>query len=85
VSDIQGAEFPVFAHLADSGLAGRIDNVRIALAVPADIYRTASAFLDTASAACAACTNLFWSLSYLLVGVHLRRCTWNVIIWRIPT
>ena len=27
VSDIQGAEFPVFAHLADSGLASRIDTV----------------------------------------------------------
>jgi hypothetical protein len=27
VSDIQGAEFPVFAHLAESGLASRIDTV----------------------------------------------------------
>lgn len=28
VSDIQGAEFPVFSNLADSGLAKRIDTVR---------------------------------------------------------
>ena len=38
ISDIQGAEFPVFAHLADSGLAGRIDIVSTAFGtfMPAD-------------------------------------------------
>ena len=40
VSDIQGAEFPVFAHLADSGLAGRIDTVSAAPGTLAASYQS---------------------------------------------
>ena len=82
VSDIEGAEFPVFAHLADSGLASRIDTVRTVSgiygadrpALPMPVTSLTDWAEMSVGGNCMKC-----------ILLSLCSCIWSATTWRTPT